>query len=40
MKIELRTVKVRDLIANYKDGQEKGVVAWGGLLDAVEGKKE
>ena len=29
MKIELKTVKVRDLIANYKDGQEKGVTAWG-----------
>ena len=24
MKIELRTVKVRDLIADYKDAQEKG----------------
>ena len=33
MKIELRTVKVRDLIADYKDAQEKGVTAWGGLLD-------
>ena len=28
MKIELKTVKVRDLIANYKDSQEKGVTAW------------
>lgn len=31
MKIELRTVKVRDLITDYKDAQEKGVTAWGGL---------
>lgn len=33
MKIELKTIKVRDLIADYKDSQEKGVVAWGGILD-------
>jgi len=33
MKIELKTIKVGNLIANYKDSQEKGVTAWGGQLD-------
>ncbi len=33
MKIELHEITIRDLINGYKDSQEEGVVAYGGLLD-------
>lgn len=32
MKIELKNIKVRDLVAGYKDDGEDGVFAYGGLL--------
>lgn len=33
MKIELQKIKIRDVANGYKDSQEDGVVAYGGLLD-------
>ncbi|MDO4959423.1 MAG: DUF262 domain-containing protein [Prevotellaceae bacterium] len=33
MKIELTKIKISDLFNGYKDSQEEGVVAYGGLLD-------
>ena len=33
MKIELKEIAVRELVANYADNQENGVVAYGGKLD-------
>lgn len=33
MKITKTTVKIKDLIEGYKDSQDEGVVAYGGLLD-------
>lgn len=33
MKIELRKIKIRDLVAGYKDSEEEGVVGWGGRLN-------
>lgn len=33
MKIELREITVRDLVAGYQDNDEAGVVAYGGKLD-------
>ena len=33
MKIELKYIKIKDLVENYKDSQENGVVAFGGKLD-------
>ena len=33
MKIELKYIKIKDLVENYKDSQENGVVAYGGKLD-------
>lgn len=33
MKITKTTVKIKDLVAGYKDSQDEGVVAYGGLLD-------
>lgn len=33
MKIELKEIEVRELVAQYADNQENGVVAYGGKLD-------
>ncbi len=33
MKIELKEIAIRELVANYADNQENGVVAYGGKLD-------
>jgi len=33
MKIDLNKIKVRDVVAGYKDSAEEGVVAYGGKLD-------
>jgi len=33
MKIELKYIKISELAEGYKDGQENGVVAYGGKLD-------
>ena len=33
MKIELKQITVRDLVKDYQDDAEKGVRAYGGLLD-------
>ena len=33
MKIEPHTIKVRDLVAGYRNDEEEGVVAFGGKLD-------
>ena len=33
MKIELQYIQIRQLVKNYKDSQENGVVAYGGKLD-------
>ena len=33
MKIELQNIKIREVANGYKDSQEDGVVAYGGLLD-------
>jgi len=33
MKIELQKIKIREVIAGYKDSAEEGVVAYGGKLD-------
>ena len=33
MKIELKEIAIRDLVAEYADNQENGVVAYGGKLD-------
>ena len=33
MKIEPHTIKVRDLVAGYRNDEEEGVVAYGGKLD-------
>lgn len=33
MKIELREVPVRELVANYTNNQEDGVVGYGGILN-------
>lgn len=33
MKIDRETIKIRDVVAGYKDSGDEGVVAWGGNLD-------
>ena len=33
MQIKLKKIKVRDLVAGYKNNQEEGVVGYNGLLD-------
>ncbi len=33
MKIELTSIRVRDLVAGYTDNEENGVVGYGGKLD-------
>ena len=33
MKIEPHTITVRELVAGYRNGEEEGVVAYGGKLD-------
>ena len=33
MKIELHEIPIREVAKGYKDSQESGVVAYGGLLD-------
>ena len=33
MKIQLKQIKIRDIINKYKDLKSKGVVGYGGLLD-------
>ena len=33
MKIELHQIPIREVIADYKDSAEEGVVAYGGKLD-------
>ena len=33
MKIELHEIPIREVVKGYKDSQESGVVAYGGLLD-------
>ena len=33
MKIELNRIKIREVIAGYKDSREEGVIAYGGKLD-------
>ena len=33
MKIQLKQIKIRDIINKYKDLKSKGVVSYGGLLD-------
>ncbi len=33
MKIELKKIKIRELVEGYKDSNEEGVVGWGGRLN-------
>ncbi len=33
MKIELKEITVRELIADYEDNEENGVIGYGGKLD-------
>ena len=33
MKIELKTIKIKELVAGYSDNEENGVVGYGGKLD-------
>ena len=35
MKIELKKIKIRELVEGYKDSNEEGVVGWGGRLSLI-----